>query len=122
MNRLLLLTAIVEAATGLALIATPNVVVRLLLGSEISGASIPLGRVAGLGLLSLAVACWHRGNVSTGTEPALRAMLLYNALVALYLVWLGVTTEWVGPLLWPAAALHGALTMVLAKQAWNSLK
>ena len=48
MNRLLTLTAIIEAATGLALMAVPPVVVRLLLGGEISGASIPLGRVAGL--------------------------------------------------------------------------
>ena len=58
MNRLLTLTAVIEAATGLALIAVPAVVVRLLLGSEISGAGIPLGRVAGFGLLSLGVACW----------------------------------------------------------------
>ena len=47
MKRFLTLTAIIEAATGLALIAVPALVVRLLLGAEISGASIPLGRVAG---------------------------------------------------------------------------
>ena len=43
MNRLLTLTAVIEAATGLTLMAVPAVVVRLLLGSEISGAGIPLG-------------------------------------------------------------------------------
>ena len=58
LNRSLKCTAIIEAATGLALMAVPSVVVRLLLGSEISGASVPLGRVAGLGLLSLGIACW----------------------------------------------------------------
>ena len=43
MKRFLKLTAIIEAATGLALIAVPAIVVRLLLGAEISGASIPSG-------------------------------------------------------------------------------
>ena len=43
MKCFLKLTAIIEAATGLALIAVPAIVVRLLLGAEISGASIPLG-------------------------------------------------------------------------------
>jgi hypothetical protein len=45
MNRLLKLTTIIEAATGLALMAVPSVVVQLLLGGKISGASVPLGRV-----------------------------------------------------------------------------
>ena len=38
MNRLLKLTAIIEAATGLGLVAVPALIVRLLLGGEISGA------------------------------------------------------------------------------------
>jgi hypothetical protein len=37
-KRFLKLTALIEAATGLALIAVPGIVVRLLLGAEISGA------------------------------------------------------------------------------------
>jgi hypothetical protein len=52
MNRLLTLTAIVEAATGVVLMAVPTVVVRLLLGGEISGVSIPIAPVAGFGLLA----------------------------------------------------------------------
>ena len=47
MNKLLALSAIIEAVTGVALIAVPAIVVRLLLGAEISGASMPLRRVAG---------------------------------------------------------------------------
>ena len=58
MNRLLKLTAIIEAATGLGLVAVPALIVRLLLGGEISGASVPLGRIAGVALLALGVACW----------------------------------------------------------------
>lgn len=116
MNRLLRLTAVIEAATGLALMAAPTVVVRLLLGAAISGASIPLGRVAGFGLLSLGMACWPDRDPAGNTAPALRAMLTYNALATLYFLRLGIGGEWVGPLLWPAVAVHGILTFVLARQ------
>jgi len=116
MNRLLTLTAIIEAATGLALMAVPPVVVRLLLGGEISGASIPLGRVAGFGLLSLGMACWPGRNAAGNTAPALRAILTYNSLATLYLLRLGVGGEWVGPLLWPAVGVHGILSLLLARQ------
>jgi hypothetical protein len=116
MNRLLTLTAIIEAAMGLALMAVPSVVVRLLLGGEISGASLPLGRVAGFGLLSLGMACWP-GRYPTGnTAPALRAMLTYNSLATLYFLCLGIGGEFVGPFLWPAVALHGILSLLLARQ------
>jgi hypothetical protein len=111
---LLTLSASIEAATGVALMAVPSVVVRLLLGGEISGASIPVGRVAGFGLLSLGIACWPGRDPIGNTAPALRAMLTYNSLVALYFLHLGVGGEWVGPLLWPAAALHAAVALLLA--------
>ena len=116
MNLLLTLTAIIEAATGLALMAVPFVVVRLLLGAEISGASIPLGRVAGFGLLSLGMACWPGRDPRANTAPALRAMLTYNSLATLYFLCLGIGGEWGGPLLWPAVALHGILSLLLARQ------
>ena len=58
MSRLLKLTALIEAATGLGLIAAPSVVVRLLLGSPLgTSAAVMLGRVAGAALLALGVAC-----------------------------------------------------------------
>jgi hypothetical protein len=116
MNRLLGFTAVLEAGTGLALIAVPSVVVRLLLGGEISGASIPLGRVAGFGLLSLGMACWPGRNATANTAAALRAMLIYNSLATLYFVRLAIRGERVGPLLWPAVVGHGILSILLARQ------
>ena len=116
MNRLLAFTTIIEAAMGLALMAVPSVVVRLLLGGEISGASIPLGRVAGFGLLSLGMACWPGRDVTGNTAPAFRAMLTYNSLATLYLLCLGIGGEWGGPLLWPAVALHGIVSLLLARK------
>ena len=99
MRRLLTLAAIIEMTAGLALVVVPSVVVRLLLGGEISGASIPLGRVAGFGLLSLGIACWPECDRTANMVPALRAMLTYNSLAMLYLLWLGIGGQWVGPLL-----------------------
>ncbi len=116
MNRLLKLTSIIEAATGLALMTVPYVVVRVLLGGEISGASVPLGRVGGFALLSLGMACWPGRDPDANMDSALRAMLTYNSLATLYLLSLGIGGEWVGPLLWPAAALHAALSLLLARQ------
>ena len=116
MNRLLKLTSIIEAATGLALMAVPSVVVRLLLGGEISSASVPLGRVGGFALLSLAMACWPRRDPDGDGASAVGAMLTYNSLATLYLLCLGIGGEWVGLLLWPAVALHGILSLLLARQ------
>jgi len=47
MKRLLGLAAVLEAATGLALMIYPPLVTRLLLGDEVSGAGEALGRLAG---------------------------------------------------------------------------
>jgi hypothetical protein len=115
-NGLLKLTALIEAATGLALIAAPTVIVRLLFAGDISGAGIPLGRVAGFGLLSLGIACWP---ARTSAPFALWAMLTYNILATLYFLWIGIGGAWIGPLLWPAVALHGALSFLLARQ-WRA--
>jgi hypothetical protein len=41
-------------------------------------------------------------------------MLTYNFLVTIYLTVVGIGGEFVGVLLWPAAALHAALTALLA--------
>ena len=104
MKRFLKLTAIIEAATGLALIAVPAIVVRLLLGAEISGASIPLGRVAGAALLALGVACWlARGDTqSRATRGLVVAMLMYNLVATAILAFAGIggCTEWRCGLRW----------------------
>jgi len=111
MNRLLTITALLEAATGLALIVVPAVVGRLLLGAELSGVAVVVARVAGIALLSLGIACWP-GRAATGSlPPALWAMLTYNSLATLLFLWLGIGGQFAGPLLWPAALLHAGLTV-----------
>ena len=111
MKRFLILTAIIEAATGLALIALPAIVVRLLLGAEISGASIPLGRVAGAALLALGVACWlaRDDTQSRATRGLVVAMLIYNVVATAVLAFAGIGLGLHGVLLWPAVVLHAAM-------------
>ena len=101
--------AVGEAATGLALLIVPSLVGRLLLGEELTGVAIPVARVAGIALISLAVACWP-GSPLVG-------MLIYSAAVTLYLAYLGVAGGLGGLLLWPAVVLHAVLSVLLAR-AW----
>jgi len=118
MSKPLAFAALVEAATGVALIVVPSLVARLLLGTELSGVAVALGRVAGMSLLSLGFACWPGKEA---TRAALGGMATYGLFVTLYLVYLGIRGEWAGPLLWPAVALHAVLTLLLAP-AWFSAR
>jgi hypothetical protein len=124
MKRFLTLTAIIEAATGLALIAVPAIVVRLLLGAEISGASIPLGRVAGAALLALGVACWlaRDDTQSRATRGLVVAMPMYNLVATAVLAFAGIGLGLHSVVLWPAVVLHAAMgawciTVLLRTQA-----
>jgi hypothetical protein len=107
-NRFFAVTAAIEAGAGLGLIAAPDLAVKLLLGADISGAAVPLGRVAGVALLALGLACWlARGHAASAlTSP----MLLYNCGVAAVLGMAGVS-RMTGVLLWPAIALHAAMAV-----------
>jgi hypothetical protein len=110
MNRLLSFAAVAEVLTGVAVMAAPSIVVRLLFGAEHSGGTVVVARMAGIALVALGVACFSGGE----TDRRLSGMLTYSLLATLYLVYLGLGGEWVGSLLWPAAAIHAALTFLLA--------
>ena len=107
MKKLLILTGVAEAATGVALMVAPALVGRLLLGTELAGVSVVVARVAGIALLALGVGCWP--------GPAALGMLTYNALGTVYFAYLALGGEWVGPLLWPAVVLHAVLTILLGR-------
>ena len=51
--------------------------------------------------------------------PALRAMLVYNVLIALFLVYLFKVGHLGGVLLWPGVALH-AVVAVLLVWTWRT--
>jgi hypothetical protein len=109
-NRVLTIAAVLEVATGVALLIVPSLVGRLLFGAEFTGVANPAARVLGIALIALGMGCWPGST-------ALCGMLTYGALVTLYLAYLGVIGEWAGTLLWPAVVLHAVLTLLLAR-AW----
>lgn len=112
MNKPLAFAALAEAATGAALFVCPSICGSLLLGAELSGAAVDIARVTGIGLLSLGIACWPGKGAM---HAPLFGMATYSLLAMLYLLYLGVRGEPVGPLLWPAVALHAVLTLLLAR-------
>lgn len=117
MNKPLAFAALAEAVTGVALVVAPSLAARLLLGSELSGVAVAVGRVAGISLLALGIACWP------GKEPtraALGGMATYGLLVTLYLSYLGFQGELMGPLLWPAVGMHAVLTSLLVRECFRA--
>ena len=114
MKRLLTLTALIEAATGLALIAAPSVVVQLLLDSPLgTSAALTLGRVAGSALLALGIACWlaRDDTQSRATRGLVSAMALYNLATVAVLSFAGVGFGLHGVALWPAVILHAMMSV-----------
>jgi len=100
-RKVLVFSAVAEVGTGLVLMLDPAILVRLLLGAELSGVAPVLARCFGVAVLAL------------GLAPALRTLGIYNALIALFLAYLGASGQATGPLLWPVVALHAAVALLL---------
>jgi hypothetical protein len=112
MKALLILTAIVEAGAGLALLGFPSETSSLLLGAPIDrAAALSLVRVGGAAVLGLAIACWQGRHDEN--SPALRglvaSMLFYNVAVGAVLALASIADELHGLLLWPAVVFHAAM-------------
>ena len=110
------LSAAIEAITGVALIAAPELVARMLLGAGLAESGVAVARLAGCGLLALGLACWP-GNEAANLQ-ATRALFVYNLLAGLYLGYLRVGGGFVSYLLWPACAVHVVLGFMLARPAF----
>ena len=113
MKKLLTVVAVAEAATGLALIVGPSLVGRLLLGEELPGVAAVVGRVAGIALFALGIACWlaRDDTQSPAARGLVIAMLLYNCAVAAVLAYASVGLGLHGIALWPAVILHAVIAV-----------
>jgi len=112
MKSLLIVTAAVEAAGGLALLGLPSLVASLLLGGSLDAPSaLVVARVTGAALLSLGVACWlaRHDERSRAARGLIAAMLFYNAAIVVVLVHAGMGLRLSGIGLWPTVVLHAAL-------------
>jgi hypothetical protein len=110
------LSAAIEMVTGLALIASPGLVARILLSAPLADAGVAVGRLCGVALLSLGLACWPNEDVTSA--QATRALFTYNLLAAFYLGYLRVGAGFVSYLLWPACVLHALLAVLLARPVY----
>jgi hypothetical protein len=113
MKKTLVITALAEGMTGLALLLVPSWVGWLLFGEELTGTGILAGRVTGIAVIALGVACWP--------GPPAAGMLIYGAAVALYLAYVGFAAGLAGILLWPAVVLHLSLTAFLVRASMKNL-
>jgi len=111
-RNLLIATAAAESGVGLALLWSPPLVARLLLGVPIDApAELVVGRIAGAALLSLGGACWLARDDGPGRAQLglVAAMLLYNCAAAAVLANAGAGVGLAGVLMWPAVGLHAGL-------------
>ena len=118
MRKLLTITAIIEAATGLGLLAAPAVLAPLLLGGALdTSAALTIARIAGAALLALGVACWLAREDG---RTLVVAMLFYNVAAVAILVHAAVGLALSGIGLWPAVGLHTALAgWCAAARTWT---
>ena len=107
-----------EVMTGLGLVVAPSLLARLLFGSELNPAGDATGRISGLVMVCLAAGCWPR---AAGTEArALVPLMALSWLAAAFLIVTGLIGANVGMLLWPAAALHLILAVLLMRARMES--
>ena len=105
-----------EVVTGAGLVVAPSLLARLLFGSEMNASGDLAGRIAGLVMVCLALGCWPRASVVEDRQ-ALAPLIALSLLAAVYLIYVGMGGVNVGVLLWPAAAGHLILAILLAR-AW----
>jgi hypothetical protein len=111
-SRLFITTAVIEGATGLALLIAPGVVVALLIGGGVDApGAMVVARVAAIAMLSISIACWiARGEEQGGTSRGLvLALLFYNSAVALLLMHASIGLHLSAIGLWPAVGGHAVL-------------
>jgi hypothetical protein len=101
-----------EVLTGLALIVAPSLLARFLFGSDLNAAGDATARISGIVMLCLAAGCWPRAGES-GRYQAVVPLVALSWLAAAFLVFTGLIGTTVGLLLWPGAALHLILAVLL---------
>src|SRR5690242_6694483 len=102
MRSLLFVMSIGEFLIGVALCTSPSIVISLLLNTTIGEpGGILVGRIAGIALITLAVACYLSRNVNGSRMAMVKAMIIYNLGVAALFIYGNVAVHVYGIGLWP---------------------
>lgn len=120
-----MVTAVLEAATGLALLVMPSAAVSILLGGPLdTPTGLVAARIAGAALVALAIACWQARNGERGSPArgVVEAMLFYNFAAAIVLVYAGIRLDLRSAILWPAIVLHLGLGAWCLLNLWSTLR
>jgi hypothetical protein len=114
MKHLHLVTAVIEAGAGVALMGFPSAMVNLLLGAPLDApAAVALGRLTGAALFALGIACWLASGdtKSRAARGLVAAMTFYNFVAVDVFLYAGVGLNLAGVALWPAILLHAAMAI-----------
>ena len=121
MKLLLMVTAVFEGATGIAMLVAPSIAVSMLLGAELdTPAGLVVGRIAGAALTALAIACWNARNgdhhgIAAGVVAG---MFAYNLAAALIVTYAGVGLGLQSLLMWPVVFAHNVMAAWCAAVLW----
>jgi len=111
-NKVLTATAVLETATGLAMLGFPSLVALLILGTSLEAAvAMAVARVAGVALLALGIACWlaRSDEQSPATKGLVVTMVFHNAGIFVVLVCGALMVGLSGVALWPTVIVHATM-------------
>ncbi len=107
-------SAAIEIVTGIGMLVAPAFLIGLLLGNGLGPIGIAVTRVLGIGLFSLGIAGWDSQEQAQGAALGPRTgLVVYNIAATAMFVYLGTTGAMNGLLLWPAAALHLVISLLM---------
>ncbi len=115
-RQLLTFVAAFESLIGLALILAPQATVVLIRAAKPNVVGMMLGRVCGVALVALGLACWGARTDSecAARSGTLKAMTFYNAGVGFLLLLFAAIGKTGSIVLWSAGVLHLALAAAFA--------
>jgi hypothetical protein len=107
--------AVLESLAGVTLVLAPRAGVALLLGAELNRVGLLVGRIGGVALMALGIACWAAKSAtdSAGRLGTLRAITFYNFGAGLLLLVSATIGMFHGFVLWSTGVLHLGLAVGL---------
>lgn len=106
--------AILWMLSGVALMAMPAAITKLVLDTDLDGAGAALARILAVTLVSLGVAAWQTAPAQPNRAGQI-GLFVYSGGMMILLSVHGTTTGTFGILLWPIAGLHSILGLVMLR-------